>query len=79
MNDDDFSSDQVQCSYCGKSIYADSPRCPKCGNYTDGLGTLGKEERSERRLAPIWVIAAWLAVIALLLPFLLALYAHFNH
>ena len=78
MNDD-FDSDQIQCSYCGKSIYADSPRCPQCGNYTDGLGDFGKENRSDQRLSQTWVIAGWLAIIGMLLPFLLALYAHFKH
>ena len=80
MSDDDaFDSDHMQCSYCGKWIYADSPRCPKCGNYTDGLGDFGNEARSGQRLPRIWVIAGWLALIGMLLPFLLALYYRFKH
>ena len=57
MSDDAFDSDHEQCSYCGKWIYADSPRCPSCGNYTDGLGDFNKPARSGQRLPRIWVIA----------------------
>ncbi len=79
MGDDAFDSDHEQCSYCGKWIYADSPRCPSCGNYTDGLGDFAKPEaRSGQRLAPLWVIAGWLALIGIVAPFLIALYYHFK-
>jgi hypothetical protein len=68
------SENEMQCSYCGKWIYADSPRCPKCGNYTDGLGPYrGGAEKGGRRLPRIYVIAAWLVVLCFLLPALLAL------
>ena len=74
MDDDDDIADQEPCSYCGKQIYADSPRCPACGNYTDGQGTFAPARDSGQRLPRIWVIAGWLAVAALLLPLLLAQY-----
>lgn len=68
-----MSSDEMQCSYCGKWIYADSPRCPKCGNYTDGLGKYHDPERGGRRLPRIFVIAGWLVVLCFVLPLLLVL------
>ena len=76
--DDDDAADQEPCSYCGKQIYSDSPRCPECGNYTDGLGTYAGAQRSGQRLRRLWVIAGWLALIALLLPLLLELYQRFG-
>jgi hypothetical protein len=76
--DNDTDSDHEPCSYCGKLIYADSPRCPCCGNYTDGLGNFEKGRQPGQRLPRIWVIAGWLAVIGMLLPFLFMLYNRFN-
>ncbi|HEY3323818.1 MAG TPA: hypothetical protein VGP72_25425 [Planctomycetota bacterium] len=70
MSDD---SDQVQCTYCGKMIYADSPRCPKCGNYTDGEGPYQRPMKDGRPINRIYVIAGLLVVVAFLLPLLLAL------
>jgi hypothetical protein len=70
-----MSSDEMQCSYCGKWIYADSPRCPKCGNYTDGLGPYAAPEKDGRRLPRVFVIAGWIALVCFLLPLLLALIA----
>jgi hypothetical protein len=71
---DDDSSDTIPCSYCGASIYDDSPRCPKCGNYTDGLGDFGKHSRPRQGLPTIYLIGGWLALIALLVPVLMGLY-----
>lgn len=40
------------CSYCGTQIPADIVRCPKCGNYTDGQGPMGRGLRwTPRRIA----------------------------
>jgi uncharacterized membrane protein YvbJ len=82
--DDDVSPSDMQCSYCGAWIYTDSPRCPKCGNYTDGLGTFGRAEfaqegKTHRPIPRVYVIAAWLVILGLLAPLLLALYYHFKH
>ena len=77
-DDDDFHSDTAPCSYCGASIYDDSPRCPKCGNYTDGLGDFGKPSSSKQRLPRIYVIGGWLAVIGMLAPILIWLYYNYQ-
>ena len=70
----DFDGNELQCSYCGKWIYADSPRCPKCGNYTDDLGPLSSPQKEDGRQIPrIFVIAGWLVVLCFLLPVLIAL------
>ena len=73
MPHQEFDGNEMQCSYCGKWIYADSPRCPKCGNYTDGLGRFAGMEKNGKRLPRIYVIAAWLVVLIFLLPLLIAL------
>ena len=78
MGESEFDGGEMQCSYCGKWIYADSPRCPKCGNYTDELGPLNRPEKDGRRIPRIFVIAGWLALLAFLAPVLLALY-HWLH
>ncbi|HLX64356.1 MAG TPA: hypothetical protein VKX17_23990 [Planctomycetota bacterium] len=83
-DDDAAHSADLQCSYCGAWIYADSPRCPKCGNYTDGLGTFARPQfaqgsKAGRTIPRIYLIAGWLVIIALLLPLLLAIYFHFKH
>ncbi len=71
----------VRCSYCGKWVYEDLIRCPKCGDYTDGLGPLAKGDDpdvgrggNERRFPRIFVVAGWLVIICMLLPLLIALY-----
>ncbi len=74
MSDNSFDGSEMQCSYCGKWIYADSPRCPKCGNYTDGLGPYSRTEKDGRPIPRVYVIAGWLVVLAFVLPLLLALY-----
>jgi len=63
----------MRCSHCGKWICADLVRCPKCGNYTDGLGPYQDAENNGRRIPRVFVIAAWLVIIGLLLPIVLAL------
>jgi hypothetical protein len=79
MAEDDSYGSELQCSYCGKWIYADSPRCPKCGNYTDGLGKYSSPEKDGRRLPRIFVIAAWLVVLCFVLPLLIALLNWLRH
>jgi hypothetical protein len=81
MNDSDHMESESRCSYCGNWIYEDLIRCPKCGNYTDGLGKFSESDdphvgrpSGERRLPQIFVIAGWLVLICMLLPLLLALY-----
>ena len=73
MDEPAYDGSELQCSYCGKWIYADSPRCPKCGNYTDGLGPLSRAEKDGRPLSRIFVYAAWLVLLCFLAPLLLAL------
>ena len=66
--------DESQCSYCGAIIYFDSPRCPKCGEYTDGLGPRNRPEspaRGEQRLPRIFVIAGWILLAVLVIPILI--------
>ncbi|MCY3021040.1 MAG: hypothetical protein NTW87_18655 [Planctomycetota bacterium] len=70
-----FDGNEMQCSYCGKWIYADSPRCPKCGNYTDGLGPYHHPTKDGKRLPRIYVIAGWLVVLCFVVPLLIALIA----
>ena len=67
MPSQDYDRNEMQCSYCGKWIYADSPRCPKCGNYTDGLGPYHAPEKDGRRLPRVFVIAGWLVLICFVL------------
>jgi len=63
----------MECSYCGKLIYADSPRCPKCGNYTDGLGPRARADGSSGRQIPkVFIVAGVLVIVAMLLPLILA-------
>jgi hypothetical protein len=71
----DFDGNEMECSYCGKWIYADAPRCPKCGNYTDGLGNLARAEKGGRPIPKIYIIAGILVVICMLLPFILQVLA----
>jgi hypothetical protein len=78
MSEDGFDGNEMQCSYCGKWIYADSPRCPKCGNNTDDLGPLKKSEKEGRIIPRIFVIAGWLVVLCFLLPLLIALILWFR-
>lgn len=72
--------DEMQCSYCGAYVYLDAARCPKCGEYTDGLGKYKQLEQSEgspRRLSTIFLVGGWLVLIAMLLPIILAMYYYF--
>ena len=71
-------NDEEECSYCGKMIYADTPRCPKCGNYTDGLGSRARSENSGSRIKTIYVVAGLLVVFAMLLPVIMALLEWFK-
>jgi hypothetical protein len=74
MSDEsDYDGSDMQCSYCGKWIYADAPRCAKCGNYTDGLGPYARAEKDGRQIPRMYLIAGWLVVIAIVAPLLIAL------
>ena len=53
MDDLDFE----RCSYCGKQIPVDIVRCPACGEYTDGKGTLAGKGRTTWRSVSFLVIA----------------------
>lgn len=86
MSDSGQMESEVRCSYCGNWIYEDMIRCPKCGEYTDGLGPLAKggdpnvgRSGSEQRLPRIFVIAGWLVLISMLLPLILAIYGWLKH
>lgn len=70
---DEFDGSEMQCSYCGKWICADVARCPKCGEYTDGLGRFQDPGRAGRRIPRIFVIAGWLVLAALLVPLAIVL------
>ena len=63
--------DQTQCNHCGAYVYFDSPRCPKCGEYIHDEIV---KEPAPRRLPRIYVIAAWLVLICMLLPLLLMIH-----
>jgi predicted nucleic acid-binding Zn ribbon protein len=54
------------CSYCGAQIPVDIVRCPKCGEYTDGGGTLaGRQKMTPRNIA--FLVIAIITVIAFLI------------
>jgi len=75
---EEFDENEIECSYCGASLYVDAAQCGKCGNFTDGLGPRNRAERpgeDRRPLARKWVVAGWLVLIALLLPLLLTILA----
>jgi hypothetical protein len=72
-DDDRDDGGEMRCGYCGKWIYADSPCCPKCGNYTDGLGRFQRPEKDGRTIPGMYVAAGWLVVLAFVAPLLIAL------
>ena len=78
MMEDESGNNEIQCSYCGKWIYEDTPCCPKCGNYTDGKGPYERPERDGRPLPRIYVIMGWLVLIAILAPLLLTVVQWFS-
>ena len=64
------------CTYCGRSIFPGVAECPYCHSYTDGKGPLGLEPDRPR---PKWfVVVAWVAVAAMLLPLVWALWRLFR-
>ena len=67
MPDEDDLIDYEPCSYCGADIPADIVRCPKCGQFTDGAGPLGKSGKGwdARRIAIVAVTLATLAAFLL--------------
>jgi len=66
---DDLRSDELECSYCGKILYADAARCPKCDNYTDGLGPRARADTPlGRKISRVYIFAGLLVVFAMLLP-----------
>lgn len=74
MNDDDDYDNTVECSYCGKLLYAGVTICPKCGNYTDGNGPRASPTRGGKPLPKYLVIAGWLVVICFVIPVLIQLF-----
>ena len=48
QNDDD-EDNTIDCPYCRASVYADTPRCPKCGNYIS-------REDSQPARKPWWIL-----------------------
>lgn len=78
---EEFDENEIECSYCGASLYVDAAQCGKCGNFTDGLGPRNRAERpgeDKRPLARKFIIAGWLVLIAFLLPILLAVIGWFS-
>jgi hypothetical protein len=65
----DPSGETHGCSYCGREIPPDTAQCPYCKNYTDEHGP----RQEKKKLSPIWVVAAWLAILATIAPLVLAL------
>ncbi|MCW8131737.1 MAG: hypothetical protein KIS92_15430 [Planctomycetota bacterium] len=63
------------CTYCGKSIFPDVAECPYCHKYTDGKGPHGLNAGEPRRLAWYYVLAGWVLLLLMLLPFVLQLWA----
>ena len=60
-DDHDPDADQLPCPSCGAMFYDDTDRCPHCG---DWIMPLAASARSKSR---IWIIAAILAVIGMLI------------
>ena len=59
--DDDPEGDQLPCPSCGAMIYDDTDRCPHCGDWVMPLAS------AARGKSWVWIVAAILAVIALIL------------
>jgi hypothetical protein len=57
----DPEGDLLPCPCCGAMVYDDSERCPHCG---DWIMPLASTARGKSR---VWILAAVLAIIALLL------------
>ena len=67
---EEFDENEIECSYCGASLYVDAAQCGKCGNFTDGLGPRSRPVRpgeDRRPLARKYIIGGWLALIAFIL------------
>jgi hypothetical protein len=62
-DEDDFDSDgagdepTVPCPYCRRAVFADSPRCPHCGQYISA-------EDSPPGRQPWWIILGVLLCLA---------------
>jgi hypothetical protein len=54
---DDGDDDTIPCPYCGRQIYEDAVRCPKCERY------LSDEDRTTTS-KPRWVIVTAIIVLA---------------
>lgn len=59
-DDDDGDDDVLSCPACGADMYADSPRCPRCGEYVSAT-----EAWSSGR--PVWVIVTACLCLAMAL------------
>ena len=56
-DDSDDADDTIPCPYCGKQIYEDAVRCPKCERY------LTDEDRTTTS-KPRWVVITAIIVLA---------------
>ena len=59
--DYDPDGDQLPCPSCGAMVYDDTDRCPHCGDWIMPLAASARSGRT------IWIIAAVLAIIGMLL------------
>ncbi|HUU83671.1 MAG TPA: hypothetical protein VM243_09225 [Phycisphaerae bacterium] len=56
----DSEADQLPCPSCGAMVYDDTDRCPHCGDWIMPLSA------SAGSRSGIWIVAALLAIIGLL-------------
>jgi len=59
--DDDPEEDQLPCPSCGRMVFDDTDRCPHCGDWIMPVAA------SSRQRHAIWVVAAVLATLGILL------------
>lgn len=59
--DHDPETDQLPCPSCGAMVYDDTDRCPHCGDWIMPMAA------SARSRSGIWIVAAIMAIIAVLL------------
>jgi hypothetical protein len=62
LTDDDEQEVTVKCPACGKRVWADAQRCPKCGNYFEGAAW-NSEAAGEPWRVPAWI---WWTTVVLL-------------
>ena len=64
----------LPCRDCGKEILADVALCPHCGRFTADDGEEIKKTQERSGLKLFWRIVGLLALAALLLPLLVAVW-----